>query len=192
MRVGLVGLPNVGKSTLFNALTSSAQAEAANYPFCTIESNKGQVLVPDDRLKKISSLIKPQRTIPAVFEFIDIAGLIKGASLGEGLGNQFLSHIRSVDSLLHLVRVFKDKQITHVYGEPDPLRDIEIINTELLLSDLEIAEKRFQKIHKIAQSTKDKKLKQERDILKKVLDMISSFLLISIFFWIKSSCNFNM
>ena len=172
LKCGIVGLPNAGKSTVFNALTNSSHAEIGNYPFCTIEANKGQVFVPDERLKKISAIVKPQKIIPTSFEFTDIAGLVKGASQGEGLGNQFLSHIRAVDSLLHVVRVFKDSQITHVYGEPDPLRDIEIINTELQLSDLEIAEKRFQKIKKIAQSTGDKKLKQECEILKKVLKLL--------------------
>ena len=173
LKCGIVGLPNVGKSTIFNALTNSAQAETGNYPFCTIESNKGQVFVPDDRLKKISDIFQPKQIVPTAFEFIDIAGLVKGASQGEGLGNQFLSHIRSVDSIIHLVRSFKDSQITHVYGEPDPIRDIEIINTELLLSDLDIAEKRFQKIQKTAQSTGDKKLKQECEVLKKVLDILA-------------------
>ena len=153
---GLVGLPNVGKSTLFNALTDSAQAEMGNYPFCTIDANKGQVFVPDERLSKISQIMKSKKTIPTSLEFVDIAGLVKGASQGEGLGNKFLSHIREANSLIHLVRVFKDSGITHVLGEPDPLRDIEIINTELLLSDLEIADKRLQKIKKTAQTTGDK------------------------------------
>ena len=173
LKCGIVGLPNAGKSTMFNALTNSTNAEIGNYPFCTIDANKGQVFVPDDRLKKISDIIKPKQIVPTCFEFIDIAGLVKGASKGEGLGNQFLSHIRSVDSLLHIVRAFKDSQITHVYGEPDPIRDIEIINTELLLSDLEIAEKRFKKIQKTAKSTGDKKLIQEHEILKKVLKLLS-------------------
>ena len=172
LKCGIVGLPNAGKSTIFNALTNSAKAETGNYPFCTIEANKGQVFVPDERLKKISKIIQSKQLIPTSFEFIDIAGLVKGASQGEGLGNQFLSNIRIVDSLLHVVRAFKDSQITHVYGEPDPVRDVEIINTELLLSDLEVAEKRFQKIQKTAQSTGDKKLKQELEILKKVLDLL--------------------
>ena len=172
LKCGIVGLPNAGKSTLFNALTNSSQAETGNYPFCTIEANKGRVFVPDSRLKKISEIIKPKQTVPTSFEFTDIAGLVKGASQGEGLGNQFLSHIRSVDSLLHLVRAFKDSQITHVHGEPDPLRDIEIINTELILSDLEIAEKRMQKIQKTAQSSGNKELKQELEVLKKVLKIL--------------------
>lgn len=173
LKCGIVGLPNAGKSTIFNALTNSSQAETGNYPFCTIETNKGQVFVPDDRLTKISQIMKSKKTIPTSFEFVDIAGLVKGASQGEGLGNQFLSHIRSVDSLIHLVRAFKDSQITHVYGEPEPLRDIEIINTELLLSDLEIADKRSQKIKKTAQSTGDKKLKKEMELLEKVVNLLS-------------------
>lgn len=173
LRCGIVGLPNAGKSTIFNALTSSNQAATGNYPFCTIDSNKGQVLVPDDRLTKINEIIKPKQSVPTFFEFTDIAGLVKGASKGEGLGNQFLSHIREVDSLLHVVRGFKDNQIQHVYGEPEPVRDIEIINTELILSDLEIVEKRFKKIQKTAQTTGDKKLKQESVLLKKVLDLLS-------------------
>lgn len=174
LKCGIVGLPNAGKSTIFNALTNSCQAETGNYPFCTIEANKGQVFVPDERLKKISSIIQSQKTIPTSFEFTDIAGLVKGASKGEGLGNQFLSHVRNADSLLHLVRGFKDSQITHVYGEPDLLRDMEIINTELLLSDLEIAEKRLQKIQKTAQSTGDKKLKEECETLKKALSILEN------------------
>ena len=172
LKCGIVGLPNAGKSTIFNALTNSASAEIGNYPFCTIEANKGQVFVPDERLQKIAKIIQSRQVIPTSFEFIDIAGLVKGANKGEGLGNQFLSNIRIVDSLLHVVRAFKDNQITHVYGEPDPVRDVEIINTELLLSDLEVAEKRFQKIQKTAQSTGDKKLKQESEVLKKVLDFL--------------------
>ena len=173
LKCGIVGLPNVGKSTLFNALTNSSQAEIGNYPFCTISFNQGQVFVPDDRIKKISQIIDSKKTIPASFQFVDIAGLVKGASRGEGLGNQFLSHIRSVDSLIHLVRCFKDSQISHVYKEPNPLRDIEIINIELLLSDLEIADKRLQKIKKTAQSSGDKKLKQEINLLEKALELLS-------------------
>ena len=173
LKCGIVGLPNAGKSTIFNALSNSDQAETGNYPFCTIEANKGQVFVPDDRLTKISSIMKSKKTIPTSFEFVDIAGLVKGASKGEGLGNQFLSHIRCVDSLIHLVRVFKDSQISHVYGEPDPLRDIEIINTELMLSDLEIADKRLQKIIKTAQSAGDKKLKQEVGLLQTAVNVLS-------------------
>ena len=169
LKCGIVGLPNAGKSTLFNALTNSSSAETGNYPFCTIEANRGRVYVPDSRLQKISAIFKPLKTVPCSFEFIDIAGLVKGASQGEGLGNQFLSHIRETDSLIHLIRGFEDSQITHVYGGPDPVRDREIVNTELLLSDLERAQKRLQKIQKTAQATGDKTLKKECRLLTKVL-----------------------
>ena len=174
LKCGIVGLPNSGKSTIFNALTNSQTAEAANYPFCTIEPNLGRVIVPDSRLEQISSLFKPQQTLPTVLEFVDIAGLVKGASKGEGLGNQFLSHIRSTDSLLQVVRGFEDEQITHVYENIDPKRDIEIINMELLLADLELTEKRFQKIEKTAQTTGNKLLKKEVKILEKVLMLLKS------------------
>ena len=173
LKSGIVGLPNVGKSTLFNALTNSTQAEMGNYPFCTIEANKGQVFVPDERLTQISQIMCSKKTIPTSFEFVDIAGLVKGASQGEGLGNKFLSHIREVDSLIHLVRFFEDSQITHVAGDTNPLRDIEIINTELLLADLELADKRLQKIKKTAQTTGDKKLKKEMELLEKVVSLLS-------------------
>jgi len=146
---GIVGLPNVGKSTLFNALTSSAAAQAANYPFCTIEPNIGRVGVPDSRLHKLAQLAKSAKIIPTQLEFVDIAGLVKGASQGEGLGNQFLGHIRSVDAICHVVRCFEG-EITHVEGTVDPIRDIEIINTELLLSDLESLEKRKEALAKKA------------------------------------------
>lgn len=167
LQVGIVGLPNVGKSTLFNALTS-AKAEAANYPFCTIDPNVGVVTVPDPRLDKITQYIKPQSVIPTAMEFVDIAGIVKGASQGEGLGNQFLSHIRSTDAIIHVVRCFDDPNIIHVAGNVDPLRDMEIINTELMLADLDSIEKRLQKIEKMAKNTTDKKLKAEYDIVKKV------------------------
>lgn len=169
LKCGIVGLPNAGKSSIFNALVDSAAAETGNYPFCTIDANKGRAPVPDERLQKISRIIQPRQTIPASLEFVDIAGLIKGASRGEGLGNKFLSHIREADALLHLARAFEDKQAAHVYGAPDPARDIEVVNTELLLSDLEIAEKRLQKIQKTARSSGGKQLKLEAGALEKAL-----------------------
>ncbi|MCS7009230.1 MAG: 50S ribosome-binding GTPase, partial [Chthoniobacterales bacterium] len=133
LKVGIVGLPNVGKSTLFNALTKSRKAQAANFPFCTIEPNVGVVPVPDSRLELLASLSKSERVVPATIEFVDIAGLVRGASKGEGLGNQFLSHIREVDAIVHVVRCFENSEIHHVTGTVDPIRDIEIVNTELLL-----------------------------------------------------------
>ena len=138
---GIVGLPNVGKSTLFNALTSTAAAEAANYPFCTIEPNVGRVAVPDDRLQKIAVLAKSAKIIPTQLEFVDIAGLVRGASKGEGLGNQFLANIREVDAVVHVLRCFEG-EVTHVEGSVDPIRDADIVETELMLADLESLEKR--------------------------------------------------
>lgn len=140
---GIVGLPNVGKSTLFNALTSTAAAEAANYPFCTIEPNTGRVSVPDTRLEKIAALANSSKIIPTQLEFVDIAGLVKGASKGEGLGNQFLANIRETDAIIHVLRCFEDENITHVDGNVQPLRDIETIETELMLADLESLERRI-------------------------------------------------
>lgn len=172
LQCGIVGLPNVGKSTLFNALTSSTQAESANYPFCTVDPNVGIVSVPDSRLNQISNIIKPKKTIQTSMKFLDIAGLVSGASKGEGLGNQFLSHIRQTDAIVHLVRCFEDSQITHVEGDIDPLRDVQIISTELLLSDLEIVEKRLIKIQKTASTSKDKKLKEEVSLLEKILETL--------------------
>lgn len=146
LKAGIVGLPNVGKSTLFNAVTRSHKAAAENYPFCTIEPNLGVVSVPDERLGRISQIARVNTLIPTAFEFVDIAGLVKGASTGEGLGNKFLSHIREVDALVHVVRCFDDPDIAHVTGSPDPARDIEIVTTELLLADLETIKKRLEKI----------------------------------------------
>ena len=174
LKCGIVGLPNAGKSTIFNALTNSQGAEAGNYPFCTIEPNVGTVLVPDSRLEKISALIKPEKVLANTLEFVDIAGLVKGASKGEGLGNQFLSHIRSTDSLLQVVRGFSDDQITHVYGNTDPKRDMEVINMELLFADLDVATKRFAKVDKTAGTTGSKELKEEREVLRKVLDLLEN------------------
>ena len=146
LRAGIVGLPNVGKSTLFNAVTQTRKAMAANYRFCTIEPNMGVVTVPDERLEVLAKLSKSQKIIPAVFEFVDIAGLVKGASQGEGLGNQFLGHIREVDALIQVVRCFENSNIEHVMDTVDPVRDIEIVNTELVLADLETVKKRREKI----------------------------------------------
>ena len=171
LKSGIVGLPNVGKSTLFNALTSS-KAEAANYPFCTIDPNVGVVTVPDERLGEISKFVKPQNQVPTVIEFVDIAGLVAGASQGEGLGNKFLSNIRETDAILHVVRCFIDPNVVHVSGTVDPLRDIDIINTELMLADLDSVEKRFKKIEKLALTSKDAKVKSEFNIVKKVYDAL--------------------
>ncbi len=146
LKAGIIGLPNVGKSTLFNAVTRSHKAAAENYPFCTIEPNLGVVSVPDQRLTHIGQIAKASTLIPTAFEFVDIAGLVQGASTGEGLGNKFLSHIREVDALIHVVRCFEDPDIVHVTGSPDPTRDIEIVSTELLLADLETIKKRLEKI----------------------------------------------
>jgi len=172
LQVGIVGLPNVGKSTLFNALTS-AKAEAANYPFCTIDPNVGVVTVPDPRLDKITQFIKPQTIIPTVMEFVDIAGIVKGASQGEGLGNQFLSHIRQTDAIVHVVRCFDDPNVIHVSGSVDPLRDMEVISTELMLADLDSVEKRFKKNEKLAKTSTDLKVKMDFEVTKKVLEALS-------------------
>ena len=165
MKLGIVGLPNVGKSTLFNSLTK-AGAESANYPFCTIDPNVGVVPVPDPRLKKLAALYDSQKITPAVIEFIDIAGLVKGASKGEGLGNQFLSNIREVDAIVHVVRCFDDPNVIHVDGSIDPLRDIETINLELIFSDIEILERRIAKTSKGAFNNKE--LAKEVELLKQI------------------------
>src|SRR5438067_846752 len=172
LNCGIVGLPNVGKSTIFNALTS-AKAQAANYPFCTIDPNTGVVTVPDARLEKISKLIQPKSLVPTSMEFIDIAGLVEGASKGEGLGNQFLGHIRSTDAILHVVRCFDDPEVVHVAGTVNPLHDIDIINTELLLADLDTVEKRHAKAEKAAKSN-DPKVKAELAVLQKLLAALNA------------------
>ena len=170
MKLGIVGLPNVGKSTLFNAITK-AGAEAANYPFCTIEPNVGIVTVPDERITKLHEIYNSKKTIYATIEFSDIAGLVKGASQGEGLGNKFLGHIREVEAIVHVVRCFENDNIVHVNGHIDPAGDIDTINTELLLSDLEIMERRVQKAEKNAKF--DKSAREELDLLKRVYEHLS-------------------
>ena len=167
MKLGIVGLPNVGKSTLFNAMTLG-KAEAANYPFCTIDPNVGIVPVPDKRLDRLTEMYNSAKTTPAVIEFVDIAGLVKGASKGEGLGNKFLSHIREVDAIVHVVRCFEDPNVVHVDGSIDPVRDIETINLELIFSDMEILERRIAKTTKSLMGNKS--LKKELDVLKKLYE----------------------
>lgn len=168
---GIVGLPNVGKSTIFNALTSG-RAQVANYPFCTIDQNVGVVAVPDSRLNRLAGIFKPEIVTPTTLEFVDIAGLVKGASAGEGLGNKFLSHIREVDAIVHVVRCFEDPDVVHVYGPVDPARDIDIIETELALADIETINKRIQKAEKLIKSG-DRAAGHEKEVLLTISDFLS-------------------
>jgi ribosome-binding ATPase len=166
LKLGIVGLPNVGKSTLFNALTA-AGADAANYPFCTVEPNVGMVEVPDSRLDLLTEKVQPKRTVPAAVQFVDIAGLVKGASEGEGLGNQFLANIRETDAIVHVVRCFDDPDVVHVMGEVDPVRDREVINLELVLADLTVVEKRLERVRKTARGG-DKEAQAELSLLERL------------------------
>jgi len=168
LRLGIVGLPNVGKSTLFNALTSSQAAAAENYPFCTVEPNVGVALVPDPRLDRLNEIVKPKKKVGAVVEFVDIAGLVKGASQGEGLGNQFLSHIREVDAVVHVIRCFDDPDVVHVMGPVDPVRDHDVITSELALADLAVVERRLEKTRKSARAG-DKEAQAELIVLERVM-----------------------
>lgn len=172
LSIGIVGLPNVGKSTLFNALTKNQNAQAANYPFCTIEPNKATVPVPDARVDALSAKVQPKKTIFATVDFIDIAGLVAGASKGEGLGNQFLANIRECSAIIQVVRCFEDENITHVAGSVDPLRDVETIETELLLADMQSVEKRLEKMRKQGKGNRDSKA--AADIMQQLLDHLNS------------------
>jgi GTP-binding protein YchF len=173
LRLGIVGLPNVGKSTLFNALTSSQAAAAENYPFCTVEPNVGVALVPDPRLERLNDIVKPKKKVGAVVEFVDIAGLVKGASQGEGLGNQFLSHIREVDAVVHVIRCFDDPDVVHVMGPVDPVRDHDVITSELALADLAVVERRLEKTRKSARAG-DKEAQAELIVLERVMTELNA------------------
>src|SRR3989338_3940154 len=168
LSIGIVGLPNVGKSTLFNALTRSKQADAQNYPFCTIEPNVGVVEVPDERLAQLAEVSKSKKVIPTAIQFVDIAGLVKGASEGAGLGNKFLSHIREVDAIVQVVRAFSDSNVVHVQNRVDPKEDAEIINLELILADLQTVEKKLNKTKKSAKGKIDDQIKTEIEVLEKI------------------------
>ena len=173
LRLGIVGLPNVGKSTLFNALTSSKAAAAENYPFCTVEPNVGVVAVPDPRLDRLFELVQPKKKVPAVVEFVDIAGLVKGASQGEGLGNQFLSHIREVDAVMHVIRCFEDPDVVHVMGPVDPVRDHDVVTSELALADLAVVERRLEKARKTARAG-EKESQAELVLLERVVEELNA------------------
>src|SRR5258707_6109366 len=173
LRLGIVGLPNVGKSTLFNALTSSKAAAGENYPFCTVEPNVGVVEVPDARLERLNELVQPKKKVPAVVEFVDIAGLVKGASQGEGLGNQFLSHIREVDAVVHVIRCFDDPDVVHVMWPVDPVRDHDVITSELALADLAVVERRLEKTRKSARAG-DKEAQAELIVLERVMTELNA------------------